>query len=147
MAWVFDFRKFITLADVSLQPMYIACAPIVSICSQHGLTHQRYSKYLIPWGAECFSSILSNSPIFLPFLANRRKRKFVERKTEKCWALACLAIAISDILCAEFDGLIFQFPLLYPIYHYSQYALDIVIFWMSFCGIDFDFCQSYHNTR
>ena len=41
-------------------------------------------------------------------------------------------LTITDIFCAEFDGLIFQFPLLYPIYHYSRYALDIVIFCMSF---------------
>ena len=73
--------------------------------------------------------------------------KCLRRKTQKCRALACLAIIISDIFCAEFDGLIFQFPLLYPIYHYSRYALDIVVFWMSFWGFDFDFCQSYHNTR
>ena len=54
IAWVFDFRKFITITDVSLQPMYIACSPIVSIrshtTSQHGLSHQRYTKYLIPLG-------------------------------------------------------------------------------------------------
>ena len=35
---------------------------------------------------------------------------------------------ITDIYCAEFDGSIFQFPLLYPIYRYSRYALEIVIF-------------------
>ena len=52
IAWVFDFRKFITITDVSLQAMYIACAPIASICSQHGLTHERYTKYLVPWGVE-----------------------------------------------------------------------------------------------
>ena len=52
IAWVFDFRKFITITDVSLQAMHIACAPIASICSQHGLTHERYTKYLIPWGVE-----------------------------------------------------------------------------------------------
>ena len=52
IAWVFDFRKFITISDVSLQAMYIACAPIVSLCSQHGLTHERYTKYQIPWGGE-----------------------------------------------------------------------------------------------
>ena len=89
----------------------------------------------------------SNSPIILPSSANRRKRKFIESKTQKCRALACLAIVISDIFCAEFDGLIFQFSFLYPIYHNSRYALDIVIFWMSFWGFDFDFCQSYYNTR
>ena len=88
----------------------------------------------------------SNSPIILPSLANRRKRKFIESTTQKCRALACLAIVISDIFCAEFDGLIFQFPFLYLIYHDSRYALDIVIFWMSFWGFDFDFCQSYYNT-
>ena len=55
------------------------------------------------------------------------EKKIVGRKTQKCRALACLAIIISDIFCAEFDGLIFQFPLLYPMYHYSRYALDIVI--------------------
>ena len=87
------------------------------------------------------------SPIFLSSLAIRRKRKIVERKAQKCRALACLAITISDTFCAEFDGLIFQFLLLYPIYHYSRYALDIVIFWLSFWGFDFDFCQSYHNIR
>ena len=149
IAWVFDFGKFITITDVSLQAMHIACAPIPSFCSQHGITHERLTKYLFPWGVEWSSSIfLSNSPIFLPsFQANRRKRKFVERTTQKCQALAWLAITISDIFCAEFDGLIFHFPLLYPIYHYSRYAPDIVIFWMSFWGFDFDFCQSYHNTR
>ena len=47
IAWVFDFRKFITITDVSLQAMYIA-----SICSQYGLYHERYTKYLIPWGVE-----------------------------------------------------------------------------------------------
>ena len=52
IAWVFDFRKFITITDVSLQAMYIACAPIASICSQHGFTHERLTKYLIPWGVE-----------------------------------------------------------------------------------------------
>ena len=57
IAWVFDFRKFIIITDVSLQAMYIlvACAPIASIqCSQHGLTHERLTKYLglIPWGVE-----------------------------------------------------------------------------------------------
>ena len=36
IAWVFDFRKFITITDVSLQPMYIACAPIMSICERAG---------------------------------------------------------------------------------------------------------------
>ena len=59
IAWVFDFRKFITITDVSLQPMYIACAPIASICSQHGLSHQTYTKYVIPLGLEYFLSILS----------------------------------------------------------------------------------------
>ena len=84
IAWVFDFRKFITITDVSLQPMYIACSPIVSICSQHGLSHQTYTKYLIPLGLECFSSIfvLSNSPIFLPSLTNRRKKMFAEENSE-----------------------------------------------------------------
>ena len=52
IAWVFDFRKFITITDVSLQAMYIACVPFASICSQHGLAHERYTKYLIPWGVE-----------------------------------------------------------------------------------------------
>ena len=79
-----------------------------------------------------FEHFLSNSPIFLPSLANRRKRNVVERKIQKCQALACLAITISDIFCAEFDGLIFHFQLLYPMYHYSQYALDRVIFSTSF---------------
>ena len=58
-------------------------------------------------------------------MADRRKRKFVRRNTQKCRELACLAVVISDIFCAEFDGLIFHLPLLYPIYHYSRYALDI----------------------
>ena len=129
IAWVFDFRKFITITDVSLQAMYIACAPITSICSQHGLTHERLANTFFHRVQSSFRAFfLSNSPIFLPSLANQRKRKFVERKTQKCRALACLAIVISDIFCAEFDGLIFHFPLLYPIYHYSRYALDIVIF-------------------
>ena len=44
-AWVFDFRKFIILTDVSLQAMYIACAPISSLCSQDGFIHERYTKY------------------------------------------------------------------------------------------------------
>ena len=48
--------------------------------------------------------------------------------------------ATSDLVCAEFDGLIFQFPLLYPKYHCSRYAPDIVIFWMSW-GFDFDCCE------
>ena len=62
------------------------------LCSQHGITHKRLTKYLFPWGVQWSSSILlSNSPIFLPSLANRRKRKFVERKTQKYQALACLA--------------------------------------------------------
>ena len=52
IAWVFDFRKFITITDVSLQAMHIDCAPIANICSQHGLTHERYTNYLIPWGVE-----------------------------------------------------------------------------------------------
>ena len=52
----------------------------------------------------------------------------MERKTQKFRALACIAIVITHLFCAEFDGLIFRFPLLYPIYHYSRYALDIVIF-------------------
>ena len=52
IAWVFDFRKFIIITDVSLQAMYIACAPIASICSKHGLTHERLTKYLIPWGVD-----------------------------------------------------------------------------------------------
>ena len=59
IAWVFDFQKFIAITDVSLQAMYIACAPIASICSQHGLTHERLTKYLIPWGVEQFSIIFS----------------------------------------------------------------------------------------
>ena len=49
IAWVFDFRKFITITDVSLQAMYIACAPIASLCSQDGLIHERRTKYLVPW--------------------------------------------------------------------------------------------------
>ena len=50
IARVFDFRKLITITDVSLQAMYIACTPIASmrICSQH----ERLTKYLIPWGVE-----------------------------------------------------------------------------------------------
>ena len=48
IAWVFEFRKFITITDVSLQAMYIPCAPIASIWSQHVLTHERYTKYLVP---------------------------------------------------------------------------------------------------
>ena len=36
--------------------------------------------------------------------------------------------------------------LLYTIYHYSRYALDITILNV-FRGFDFDFCQSYLNTR
>ena len=31
IAWVLDFRKLNTVTDVSLQAMYIACAPIASI--------------------------------------------------------------------------------------------------------------------
>ena len=148
IAWVFDFRKFITITDVSLQAMCIACATIASLCSEDGFIHERRTKYLVPWMWSRFRAFFCLiSPIFLPSLANRRKRQFVERKTQKCRALACLAIAITDTFCAEFDGLIFQFPLLHPIYHYSRYALDIVIFCMSFWSFDFDFCQSYHNTR
>ena len=41
IAWVFDFRKFITITDVSLQAICIACTPIASFCSQHGPTHER----------------------------------------------------------------------------------------------------------
>ena len=52
IAWVFDFRKFITITDVSLQAMRIACAPIPSFHSQHGITHERLTKYLSPWGVE-----------------------------------------------------------------------------------------------
>ena len=59
IAWVFDFRKFITITDVSLQAMYIACAPIASLCSQDGFIHERHTKYLVPWmksiGFEHFS--------------------------------------------------------------------------------------------
>ena len=47
IAWVFDFRKFITITDVSLQAICTACTPIASFCSQHGPTHERYTK-LIP---------------------------------------------------------------------------------------------------
>ena len=68
IAWVFDFQKFITITDVSLQPMNIACAPIVSICSQHGLSHQRYTKYLIPFGCGVLfehSFSLIHRPFFL----------------------------------------------------------------------------------
>ena len=39
--------------------------------------------------------------------------RICREETQKFRALACLAIVISDISCAEFDGLIFQFPLLY----------------------------------
>ena len=46
IAWVFDFRKFITITDVSLQAMHIACAPIPSFCSQLGITHERLTKYI-----------------------------------------------------------------------------------------------------
>ena len=49
IAWVFDFRKIITITDVSLQAMCLACAPITSLCSQHRLTNERYTKYLIQW--------------------------------------------------------------------------------------------------
>ena len=49
IAWVFDFQKFIIITDVSLQAMHIACAPIPSFCSQHGITHERLTKYLFPW--------------------------------------------------------------------------------------------------
>ena len=51
IAWVFDFRKFITtcITDVSLQAMYIACAPIASLCSEDGFIHERRTKYLVPW--------------------------------------------------------------------------------------------------
>ena len=52
IAWVFDFRKFITITDVSLQAMHIACSPIPRFCSQHGITHERLTKYLFPWGVE-----------------------------------------------------------------------------------------------
>ena len=40
IAWVYDFRKFITMTDVSLQAICIACTPIASFCSQHGHTHE-----------------------------------------------------------------------------------------------------------
>ena len=113
IAWVFDSRKFITITDVSLQGMHLACAPIVSLCSQDGFIDERYTNYLIPWVKSSFQAFFSlNSPIFLPSLANLQKRKFVERKTQKCRALACLAIVITDTFCAEPNVLIFQFPLL-----------------------------------
>ena len=86
----------------------------------------QYTKYSIPLGLECFSSIFSlQFTDISSFFGQPTKKKCLRRKTQKCRALACLAIIISDIFCAEFDGLIFQFPLLYPIYHYSRYALDI----------------------
>ena len=43
IAWVFDFGKFITTTDVSLQAMYIACAQITSLCSQYGFIHESKS--------------------------------------------------------------------------------------------------------
>ena len=49
IAWVFDFRKFITITDVSLKVMYIACTPIASLCSEDGFIHERHTKYLVPW--------------------------------------------------------------------------------------------------
>ena len=52
ITWVFDFRKFITITDVSLQAIYIACAPSASLCSKHWLSHKRCTKYPIPWCAE-----------------------------------------------------------------------------------------------
>ena len=39
------------------------------------------------------------------------EKKCVWRKPQKCRALACLAIIISDIFCAEFDDLIFSSPI------------------------------------
>ena len=46
IAWVFDFRKFIAITDVSVQAMCIACVPIAGICSQHGLTHESIQVYV-----------------------------------------------------------------------------------------------------
>ena len=86
-------------------------------------------------------NLISKLLIFINFKNSRTLRK--QNRLRKFPGFN----TVSDTFWAEFDGLIFHSPLLYPIYHYSRYALDRAIFWMSFWGFDFDFCQSYHNTR
>ena len=39
IVWVFDFRKFITITDVSLQAMYISCALIVILGKLRNVEH------------------------------------------------------------------------------------------------------------
>ena len=131
--------------------MYIARAPIASLCSKDGSIHDRYTKYhdrytkyLVLWVESTFRAFFSlNSSIFLPSLANRQK--ICREENSEMPSTGLLSYRYNWYFCAEFDGLIFQSQLLYPIYHSSRYALDIVIFCMSFWDFDFDLCQSYHN--
>ena len=57
---------------------------------------------------------------FVPFLANKfytKENLWKEIKPQKMkHRLALLSLELT--FCAEFDGLTFQFPMLYPIYHY-----------------------------
>ena len=73
IAWVFDFRKFITITDVSLQAICIACTPIASFCSQHGPTHERCTKYRIPQGVRWFPSLFHLS-FFLLWLSDEKEK-------------------------------------------------------------------------
>ena len=103
----------------------VACTPILSLCSQHGFTHEKIQNTEFHWCRAVFEHFFSlNSPIFLPSLADGRKRKFVERKTQKCRALACFAIAIADIFV---QNLMVGF---FNSHCYSRYITTADMYWI-----------------
>ena len=107
-----DFWKFITITNVSLHAMHIACTPIANPCSQHRLTHEKIQNTEFHGCRAVFEHFFSlNLPIFLPSLANWWKGKFVERKTQKCRAPTCLAIAIADIFLCKIWWFDFSIPI------------------------------------